>query len=84
MIRTLIWLALIVVFIWFGATVNLGRRTLFGHIGNIWSSDEASEMREDVKEHAGPALGEAKDRAKAGWKAMKKDLDAGTETGSTP
>lgn len=84
MIRTLIWLALIAVFIWFGATVNLGRRTMFGHIGNIWSSEEASEMRHDVKEHAGPALGEAKARAKAGWKAMQTDLDAGAEAGTAP
>jgi hypothetical protein len=85
MIRTLIWIALILVFVWFGATVNLGRRTLFGHIGNIWSSDEAKEMRQDVGEHAGPALGEAKERAKAGWKAMQKDLDAGVaDAGATP
>lgn len=87
MIRTLLWIAAIAVFIWFGATVDLGRRTLFGHIKNIWSSEEAVEMREDVKDNAGPALEEAKDRAKAGWKAMQKDLDGGgggADAGATP
>lgn len=78
MIRFIVTAALVAVFIWFGATVNLGRRTLFGHIRNIWSSEEAHELREDVKTKTGPALEEAKDRAKAGWKAMQKQpFDAG-------
>ncbi len=78
MIRFIVTAALVVVFIWFGATVNLGRRTLFGHIRNIWSSEEAHELREDVETKTGPALEEAKHRAKAGWKAMQESpLDAG-------
>ena len=78
MIRFIVTAALVAIFIWFGATVNLGRRTLFGHIRNIWSSEQAHELREDVKTKTGPALEEAKDRAKAGWHAMQKPpFDAG-------
>ena len=38
-----------------GATVPLGKRTFFGHIKAIWSSDEMGELKEGVKESAGPA-----------------------------
>lgn len=70
MIRFVLTAAFIAVFIWFGYTVNLGKRTLFGHISNIWSSDEAQEMREDVKKKTEPIIDKAKNGAERGWKAM--------------
>jgi hypothetical protein len=50
LIRSLVTLILLGVFVWFGATVPLGERTLFGHIANIWASDEAQELRDGVKQ----------------------------------
>jgi hypothetical protein len=73
MIRTLIWLLVVGALIFFGATVNLGKRTLFGHIANIWSSDEAHEMREDVGKTTRPVLDKAGRAAKAGWREYRKD-----------
>ncbi len=75
--RLLIWILVIGLFILFGSTVNLGRRTLFGHIGNIWSSDEASEMKEDVKTGSKPALEKVKRAGKAAVQELKTDRDAG-------
>lgn len=75
--RLLIWILIIGLFILFGSTVNLGRRTLFGHIGNIWSSDEASEMKEDVKTGSKPALEKVKRAGKAAVQELKTDRDAG-------
>lgn len=78
MIRFVFTAAVVAVFIWFGATVSLGKRTLFGHIGNIWSSDEAKEMRDDVKDTTAPVLDKAKKGAAKGWEAINKDdLDGG-------
>ena len=73
MIRSLIFLCLLGGFIYVGATVNLGKRTLFGHIANIWRSDEAKEMREDVSDTAGPMIEKAKRGAKAGWEEYQRN-----------
>lgn len=85
MIRFIFTLALLAAFLWFGATVSLGQRTLFGHVSNIWSSDEAQEMREDVKETTGPILDKAKKGAERGWKAMNADnADGGSAQAEPP
>ena len=74
MIRSLISLALLSLFLLVGFTVNIGQRTLFGHVANIWSSDEAQELVEDVKHESGPLA----DRVKRGVEAALTDeLDAG-------
>ena len=65
MIRSLFSLALLAVFIFVGLTVPIGERTLFGHVSNIWASDEAQELVDGVKESSGPLV----DRVKRGVQA---------------
>jgi len=79
MLRLLLWIAVIGLFILFGSTVNLGHRTLFGHIGNIWSSKEAGEMKDDVKEGSKPALEKIERAGKAAVEELKSEpaRDAG-------
>lgn len=69
LIRTLITLAAILAFIWFGATVPLGQRTLFGHIGNIWAAEETQELVEGVQESSGPMVDKVRRGVKAGIEA---------------
>jgi hypothetical protein len=52
LIRWLAWLACFAGFIWFGSTVKLGRRTLFGHLSAIFHSREAKELADGTKEEA--------------------------------
>ncbi len=69
MIRSLISFALLSLFLLVGFTVNIGQRTLFGHVVNIWSSEEAQELVDDVKEESGPLA----DRVKRGVEAALAD-----------
>jgi hypothetical protein len=81
MIRLLVFLAIAAGLAYCGATVPLGKRTFFGHVKAIWSTDEAQELKEGVKEKAGPAA----DRVKRG---IEKGYEAATEdepgSGSAP
>jgi hypothetical protein len=83
-IKLLIWVAAIGLFILLGSTVNCGHRTLFGHIGNIWSSDEAKEMKQDVKEGSRPAVDKVKRAGKAAVEELKAEPDAGPTPKPTP
>lgn len=61
-----------------GATVKLGKRTFFGHVAAIWKTDEAQDMKEGIKEKAGPAAKKLERGVKAGYReATKPDGDAG-------
>lgn len=82
MIRLLLWLALIVGFVWFGSTVKLGNKTFFGHVRAIWHTEEAQELKDGVKEKAGPAATKLKRGIEAGYNAMKDDGGTGSTTGS--
>ena len=73
MIRFLVTLAVVAGLVWAGATIPLGKRTFFGHIRAIWHSEEAQEMKEGVKETAGPAVKRVERGIEAGYKAMKND-----------
>ena len=72
MIRTLVYLALIGGFIFIGATVPLGKRTLFGHIQAIWNTDEAKDMRDGISEKAAPVVDKVKRGMEAGVKEASK------------
>ena len=72
MIRTLFWLLLVAALIYVGATVNLGKRTLFGHIANIWESQEARELRDDVDRTTAPMFERVRRAAEAGWQEYRK------------
>ena len=56
MIRFLITVAIIGTLVFLGATVKMGKRTFFGHVGAIWSTKEAKDMREGVGEKARPMV----------------------------
>jgi hypothetical protein len=73
MIRLLVFLALAGGLAFCGATVKLGNRTFFGHIRNIWATDEVQDLKNGVKETAGPAADRVKKGVKAGYEAMTED-----------
>jgi len=79
--RFLLYLAIALGLAYCGATVKLGKRTFFGHVKAIWSTDEAKELKDGVREKAGPAA----DRVKRG---IEKGYEAATEdepgSGSAP
>ncbi|MBX3155822.1 MAG: hypothetical protein KF773_07475 [Deltaproteobacteria bacterium] len=56
MIRLLVTIVIVVALAYCGATVKLGKRTFFGHVSAIWSSEPVQDLKEGVEEKAGPAL----------------------------
>ena len=76
LIRGLIFTTALVGFIYFGATVELGGRTLFGHVANVWSSEEAQEMVEGVKESGTPMMERLERGVRAGVRAAREDAPA--------
>jgi hypothetical protein len=76
-IRAIVTLALVAGFIWAGMTIKLGKRTFFGHIGHIWHSEEAEEMKEGVKETTGPAVKKLERGFEAGYHAIKDGSGSG-------
>ena len=81
MIRFLVYLALAVGFIYVGSTVPLGKRTFFGHVKAIWATDEAKELKDGVKEKAGPAADRVKRGIEKGYEAATEDAP-GSGSGS--
>ena len=82
MIRLLIALVLVVALAWCGATVKLGKRTFFGHVKAVWSTEEAQDMKEGIKEKAGPAAEKLKRGVEAGYREATKEEAGGAGTGS--
>lgn len=72
MIRLLFYLALALGLAYCGATVPLGKRTFFGHVKAIWATAEVQELKEGVKEKAGPA-------ARSVRRGIEKGVEAATE-----
>jgi hypothetical protein len=50
LLKLLVSLVCLGVFVWWGLTVQLGQRTLFGHIAAIGSSKESKELVRGTKE----------------------------------
>jgi len=73
MIRFLVFLAIAVGLTYCGATVKLGKRTFFGHVKAIWATDEVQELKEGVKEKAGPAAKSVKRGLEKGYEAATQD-----------
>ena len=82
MIRLLVFLALAGALAFCGATVKLGNRTFFGHVRAIWKTDEAQDLKNGVKDKAGPAAKRVKKGIEAGYNAMKDDGGTGSAAGS--
>jgi hypothetical protein len=49
-------------FAWFGATVPLGERTLFGHLHAISQTEESKKLADGTKQVAGPLVDDVKRR----------------------
>ena len=77
MIRLIVFLAIAVGLAYCGATVKLGERTFFGHVRAIWHTDEVKDLKQGVKEKAGPTVDKVKRGVKKGYEEATKD-----ETGS--
>jgi hypothetical protein len=73
LIRFLLTLAIIGAFVWFGATIPLGKHTLFGHFKRIWDSKETQDLIDGTKEAAKPAAEKVKRSVQAGVDEAKKD-----------
>jgi hypothetical protein len=65
-LRLLFYLGVMVAFVWFGATVELGNRTLFGHIQNIWKTHESQELLDGTKGKVGELVNRASDKVVKG------------------
>ena len=76
MIRLLVVFVVLCTLAYCGATVKLGKRTFFGHVSAIWKTDEAQDMKEGVKEKAGPAAEKLKRGVEAGYREATKDEPA--------
>jgi len=73
MIRLLVFLALAAGFVWFGSSVQIGKRTLFGHVRAIWATEEVQDLKHGVEEKAAPAVDRVKRGVKAGIEAASGD-----------
>ena len=78
LIRSLITLAIVVALVYLAATIKLGQRTLFGHVSQIWATDETQELVDGVKETSGPMMDKIKRGVKAGLEeANRPDGESG-------
>jgi hypothetical protein len=77
-IKFLLYLAIAVGLAYCGATVKLGKRTFFGHVRAIWHTEEVQELKDGVKDTAGPAVNKVERGIKAGVKAASDDGSAGS------
>lgn len=77
LIRSLITLVLVLGFVYCGAAVPLGERTLFQHIARIWQTDETQELVHGVKESSEPVVERVKRGVQAGVEEAQREVDGG-------
>jgi len=84
MIRFVLYLAIAIVIVWVAITVPLGKRTLVGHIRAIWNTEQVQDLKDGVKEKAGPAVERVERGIKAGYREATGSSDdkAGSGSGS--
>ena len=63
LIRLLFWCAAIAALVYFAVTVPLGKRTLWGHLRQIWHSDATQDLVNGTKDAAKSAYDKAKSPA---------------------
>ncbi len=73
MIRFLVYLALVVCLVYVATTVPLGKRTFVGHVRAIWHTEQVQELKDGVKQKAGPAVDRLERGVKAGYHAATND-----------
>jgi hypothetical protein len=76
--RFLITLIIVGALVFVGATVKLGKRTFFGHVRAIWHTEEVQELKEGVKEKAGPTYDKVKRGVKKGYEEATKPEGSGS------
>jgi hypothetical protein len=69
-IRLLVWLVVLAVLAYVAVTVPLGKKTFVQHVRSIWHTEEVQDLKEGVKETAGPAVERVERGVKAGYEAM--------------
>jgi len=84
MIRLIVFLALAIGLAVCGSTFKFGKRTFFGHVRAIWHTEEVQDLKDGVKEQAGPAANRVKRGVEAGYKAMKDEGSAGSGSAAAP
>lgn len=76
MLRFLFYLAIAIGVVYFATTVQLGRRTLVGHVRAIWHTEEVQDLKQGVKEKARPTVERLERGVKAGYDEASKDSTA--------
>jgi hypothetical protein len=76
--RFIFYLALLIAFVWFGATVKLGDKTLFQHVRAIWHSPETQDLKRGVEDTARPAVNKLEHGAREGYRAITSDGSDGS------
>jgi hypothetical protein len=56
LLRWLFWTVVFFGFLYVALAVPLGKRTLAGHLANLWRSPEGRELRDGTREAAGPVI----------------------------
>jgi hypothetical protein len=79
MIRFLVYLVIVIALAYAATTVPLGKRTFVGHIRAIWHTEQVQELKDGVKQKAGPAVERLERGVKAGYHAA---ANGGSDTGS--
>ena len=64
-------MCLVAAFVFAGATVKLGKYTLFDHVRAIWKTEEVQDLKTGVQEKAKPAVDKLKRGGEAAYNAMK-------------
>jgi hypothetical protein len=62
MIKVMFMMAAFVALAWFGSTVKLGDRTLFGHLRAIGNTKESQELVDGTKQSAKPLVDDVRRR----------------------
>jgi hypothetical protein len=71
--RLVLYLAIAVIIVYVAVSVPFGKRTLVGHVRAIWHTEEVQELKQGVKEKAGPAVDRLERGVKAGFHAATGD-----------
>jgi hypothetical protein len=73
LLRSLFFLALLLVFVLFGATVKIGKYTLFGHFARIWKTEATQDMVKSVEQESAPAIDRLRRGVHAGVEEATRD-----------
>ncbi len=84
MIRFIVFLLIAGALAYCGATVKLGKRTFFGHVQAIWKTEQVQDMKDGIKEKAGPTMDKVTRGVKKGYEEAAKDGSAGSGSQTAP